>query len=427
MQDVNKKENKLLEYLEQADYYKSNNDYRSAIEYYEKSLEILKTNSALYTVTADLYSKMNGSESLERQLELYLEAYKLNSDNRLALHGLAFGYEKLGRDTVAKIYYEKLLQNNPTENDYYNYGGFLIHCGDFENGHKYFTHRFNIDDINLKYPANETKKWDLTTNISDKTLLVHYEQGFGDTIMYSRFVPFLKKVAKKVIFVVQKELYDLISNSNMFKDIEIVKEENDAQYDVNMALLDILYVLKFNSSVLSVLTTKYLDINQDKVNAYKDKYLQDDNCFKIGLSCSGDKDANYNGRNLDILKVYDALKNIPNIRFYNLQKDESNFENLISLGQNFNDFTDSACAVKNMNLIVSTDNVVLNLAGALGMETIGIYNKETNYRWFKTEGDNVGWYESVRPLQAKKQNDWDDVLKELKEEIETKLNNYNNV
>lgn len=425
MQDFDEKENKLLEYLEQADYYKGIKDYKSAIDLYEKAIEIYKNNSAIYTITADLYSKFNGSESLERQIELYEEAYKLDPNSRLVLHGLAFCYEKLGENTKAKIFYQKLLQNNPTENDYYNYGCFLIHCGDFKEGHKYFTHRFNIDDINLKYPSDINKKWDFKTDISDKTLLVHYEQGFGDTIMYSKFVPFLKKIAKKVILVVQKELYDLISNSHLFGDIEIVTEEDNAKYDLNMALLDVLHVLNFDSETISLLESTYFDVNEDLINNFKNNYLLNDRNFKIGLSLSGEKSANYNDRDIEISKIYSLLKDIPDVSFYNLQRDDTIYEGITSLGKNFENFTQSASAVKNMDLVISTDNVILNLAGALGVETIGLFNKETNYRWFKTEGKNVGWYQSVKPIQAQKQNHWSEVFLKLFNEVNSKIDNKN--
>lgn len=413
-------QNILLEYLEQADYYKSKKDYKSAVDCYEKFINIDSSKVSILTITADLYSKLNGSESLGRQIELYEMAYILQPQNRLVLHGLAFGYEKLGMNDKAKLFYEKLLENNPSENDYYNYGGFLIHCGDFKNGHKYFKHRFNIDDINLEYPADKTKKWDLNTNISDKTLLVHYEQGFGDTIMYSRFVPALKHCAKKIIFKVQNELFDLISNSEIFKDIEIINGKHEAHYDVNMALLDVPYVLQSEASNLPE-TDKYLNVEQEKVQNFKNEFLQNHEGFKIGLSLCGSKDANYSGRDLELNKVYQILKDIPNVKFYNLQKNGENIEQVLPLGHTFKDFTDSACALKNMDLVVTTDNVILNLAGALGLDTIALFNKETNYRWFKTTGENVGWYKSVKPLQADLHNNWDEVFAKLKSEILNRL------
>lgn len=105
--------------------------------------------------------------------------------------------------------------------------------------------------------------------------------------------------------------------------------------------------------------------------------------------------------------------NIKNIDYYSFSLDNNSDERVISLGKTFENFTDTACALKNMDIIISTDNVILNLAGALGVKTYGLFNKYPNFRWFKLNGDNVGWYESITPLQVEENNCWSDVLSEL--------------
>lgn len=412
-----KEPNKLIVFIELSDFFKSVGDLKSAIKYYEKFLEIDKTKAVICNITADLYSKAYPYTSIKRQIELYEQSYKLDPKNRLVLHGLAFNYEKSGQINKADEFYNKLLENFPTENDYYNYGGFLIHCGNFEKGHKYFTHRFNIDDINLKYPIDDNgkKRWDLKSDISDKRLLIHYEQGFGDTIMYSRFVPFMKKFTKKITFVVQKEIFELINNSKIFDEIKVISDENKISqndYEYSMALLDCPCALNINSEDIPY-SEGYLTVENNIAQKYSEKYLENTKAIKIGISVSGASDANYNDRNLDIEKLKFLTGN-KNLQIYSLQKENNkNIEGIIPLGNTFNDFTDSACAVKNMDLIISTDNVILNLAGALGVKTIGLFNKETNYRWFKTDKNDTGWYKSVKPLQNKLQNDWTETIMEL--------------
>ena len=407
-------ENKLLTYIELSDFYKTIKDYKNAIKYYEKFLEIDKTKAVIYNITADLYSKAYPYTSLERQIELYKQSYKLQPDNRLVLHGLAFAYEKLADNENADIFYKKLLQNSPTQNDFYNYGGFLIHCGDFQNGHKYFTHRFNIDDVNLKYPLNdsEEKRWDCISDIKGKKLLIHFEQGFGDTIMYSRFVPLMKKFTSKIIFVVQKELFDLINNAKIFDDIKVITDENIPEYDYSMALLDCPYALNISTNEMPY-PQGYLTVNDTLVKNYKDKFINNTNKIRIGISTQGASDANYNERNLDISNLKFLTEN-KKLELYSLQKDNKTaIEGITPLGETFGNFTDSACAIKSMDLIISTDNVILNLAGSLGAKTIGLFNQQTNYRWYKTTGSDTGWYKSVKPLQNKIQNDWSETLREL--------------
>ena len=412
--------NKPLMFITLANFYNLQlKDYKTAIKYYEKYIEIDKTKAVVYTIVGSLYAKLYGDLSLKDQIFYFKKAYAIKPADRLVLHGLAYGYEKLGDRANANKFYQKLLENNPTEVDYYNYGAFLINCGDFQNGHKYFAHRFLVDDENLKYPLSEDieHKWDLKSDISDKTLLVHYEQGFGDTFMYCRFVPFLKKLAGKIIFVVQDNLYDLIKSSPLISDgIEIVSNNeslSNLKYDIHIALLDAPLVLNTDISTIPY-PSGYLEVSSDKVKEYAKKYLNKSDKIKVGIAYSGDKTANYNGRDIE-LNRFKNLLNLEGFDFYSLQvsgEDESNY-NLTSLGSTFKDFTDTACAIKNMDIIVSTDNVILNLAGALGVKTYGLFNKFTNYRWYKTTGENTGWYDSVMPIQADESNCWRDVFAQL--------------
>ena len=402
----------LIEYIDRADEFKSSGDFTSAIACYEKVLEVSPEIAPVYSILANLYSKLYGNKSIDKQIYYYHHLLELKPNSTLALHGLAFCYEKSGDNLQAQKYYEMLLAKNPTDIDYYNYGTFLIHKGDFINGHKYFARRFNINDVNLRYPVDVEgdKRWDFKTDLSDKTLLVHYEQGFGDTIMYSRFLPQLAKLANKVIFAVQNELFTLLDGA--FANIELVTEGTIPDYDYSMALLDAPYAL---GTTIETIPYAQGYLGKDIAS------LRGKN-FRIGLSYSGDKSANYNGRDLPLDWFKPLVKEFESVEFYSLQKSGGSIVNSIApLGGTFRDFLDTAEAVKSMDLVISTDNVILNLAGALGVKTIGLFNKETNFRWYKTQGEDVGWYKSVRPLQCRDFDDWDEVYIKLAEIIKTEL------
>lgn len=413
-----KEENKPLLFITLANFYNLlMKDYKTAIKYYEKYIEIDKTKAVIYTILANLYRKVYGDESLKEQIFYLLKANSLKPNDRLILHGLAFGYEKLNDYENAKKYYNELLLNHPTNIDYYNYGLFLIHNGKLQEGHKYFRYRFLIDDENLRYPVKfpNDKKWDLKSDISDKILLVHFEQGFGDTIMYCRFLPQLKNFAKKVIFVVQDNLFELINSSSIISDgIEIVSDKTctELYYDYSIALIDVPYVVRIDKDDLPY-TKGYLDVKAETVKRYANKYLNKNGKLKIGIAYSGDKNANYHGRDTDI-SYFKTITGLNNVEVYSLQYGESkSFENIINLGNTFENFTNTASAIKNLDLIITTDNAVLNLAGALGVKTIGLFNKYTNFRWYKTVGEDVGWYKSVKPIQVEIENDWNYAFAEV--------------
>lgn len=377
-------------------------DYKKAIKYYEQYLKIDETKSVIYTILASLYAKAYGDLSLNDQIKYFEKAYKLKPDNRLVLHGLAFGYEKLKNVQMANKFYEKLIQNNPTETDFYNYGAFLISCGEFELGHKYFTHRFLTGDKNLEYPIsnNPEKKWKLQSNITDKTLLIHYEQGFGDTFMYCRFIPLIKNLAKHIIFVVQDNLYDLIKNSKKISEgITVIPKSlnQNLEYDMHLALLDTPALLNISAHDIPY-CDGYLEVTPAKVQDYAQKYIHKSNNLKVGICLHGNKNSNYKGRDIELSKLQELFK-LKDTDFYLLTEEkECEIKNITPLGMTFNSFSDTACAIKNMDIIISTDNVILNLAGALGVKTLGLFTKYPNFRWFKLTGDNVGWYNSVQPI-----------------------------
>jgi len=405
----------LIEYLDSADDFKKNGDYVSAIDCYEKVIRIDPEIASVYSVLANLYSKAYGNLSLEKQISCYKQLIKLKPNSSLALHGLAFCYEKLGNNDEAEKFYLKLLENEPTSIDYYNYACFLIHKGDFLRGHEYFTRRFDINDNNLRYPVKieGDRRWDFKTDLSDKTLLVHYEQGFGDTIMYCRFLPQLVNIARRVIFAVQNDLFTLLDG--VFEGVELITDETIPDYDYSMALLDAPYVLKTTVDAIPF-TGGYLGKNIDRVHGKN---------YRIGIAYSGDKNANYDGRDLSLRWFAPLAERFADAEFYSLQKGETNFAGgIVPLGGTFKDFYDTAEAIKSMDLIISTDNVILNLAGALGTKTIGLFNKETNFRWFNTQGSGIGWYKSVKPLQCGTFDGWGEVFEELEKIIQAELTTH---
>ena len=90
---------------------------------------------------------------------------------------------------------------------------------------------------------------------------------------------------------------------------------------------------------------------------------------------------------------------------------------IVCLGKYFNTFADTAAAIKNMDLMISTDNVILNLSGALGVKTFGLFNKNREYRWYGLEDGKMIWYDSVIPYMPTKLNNWDPVLEKIAQNI----------
>ena len=236
--------------------------------------------------------------------------------------------------------------------------------------------------------------------------------------MYGRFLPLIKQYAKEVVLVLQDKLIDLFKNSPVISDgIKIFDNIQEAlQYVGNkpylhMPLMDLPYPLGVDSCFIPY-DKKYL--NNSKIVELGTK------SYKIGIAYSGDISANYGGRDIELKEFY-SLAKINGVQLYSFQvgkaakalNDVPSDINIIDLGKSFDDFLDTANALASMDLFVTTDNVLLNLAGALGVKTFGIFNKYPNYRWFDLSGNDVVWSKSVKPFQCVIENDWSEVMKRV--------------
>lgn len=410
-------------------YYCALNIPQKAIEYFEKFIELDNTNALAYNSVGHLYSDIDVPDSLEKQLYYFKKAYELAPNDPNFVKSLLTVYEKMHNTEKIKEFYPKLIELAHTPRHALNYGLYEFSWGNIQKGCSYFQERFELEKYPVGYPKDVltvSNKWNYKDDISDKTLLIHYEEGFGDSIMYSRFLPLIKQYSKKVVLVVQDKLVDLFKNSPIISDgIEIFSNVNDALNYIgknaylHMPMMDLPYPLGVDSCFIP----------------YPDKYLQeknqleiDNNVYKIGIAYSGDVSANYDGRDIELKEFY-SLAKINGVQLYSFQVGEAakalnevpSDINIIDLGKSFDDFLDTANALASMDLFVTTDNVLLNLAGALGVKTFGIFNKYPNYRWFDLSGNDVVWYKSVKPFQCVTENDWSEVMKRVISEVKSDI------
>ena len=396
--------------------------YPEAISYLEKYIQINPKNALAFNTLGHFYSTYYNDKCLDKQLACFLNANKLQPNHRTYINNIIFAYEKIGDARNIEKFYKKLLKLNPTHLDYYYYGCSLIKHGNLKDGYKYLEHRFFAPEVTLEYPKwlDMNKRLKSCSNLYDKTVLLFHEAGFGDSIMYIRFVEEFRKHVKKIILFMPEKLISLFENMEL--DIEIHPMTDDLtelEYDYNATLIDLPYLL--SATVDSIPKPEgYIKVPQSKILAYKNKYL-DTSKFKIGISyCANPKYKNATNRDIP-LKTFYPLTKLKNIEIYSLQVSDAAEQikhlppnvKIIDLAKNFNNFEDAALAIKNLDLVIATDNVILNLAGALGVKTIALFNRFPEYRWFNTTGDDVGWYKSVKPFCAETFNGWDDLMEKV--------------
>lgn len=403
-------------------------DNRKAIEYYEKALEKNPNNFSIYNMLGHLYSTCYQDKYKDKQIEYLTKAYELAPNNRIVVKNLAYVLGKFDEVQKADEFYAKLMYLSPTHSDLHAYGAYLVRHQRFAEGFKFLQHRFQKEDLNnVAFPqllTTKKKKWNIKFDIKDKRILVHFEQGFGDSIMFVRFIDELKKMCKEVSLVVQRQLVDLFKDSKLGVEIYTEEQIPSINYDYWIPMMDLPIVCETKPSTIPK-AGGYLKVPKAKINAYKKQYINDNDKIKIGICYEGTLASKETDRDIPLSYLYPLMK-LPDVEVYSFQVDDLTNQmdrvppdaNLIRLGRTFKNWEDTACAMNCMDFMVSTDNGVMNLAGAIGIKTFGLFNRIVEWRWFKVEGEDIAWYKSIKPFQCPTSGEWETPVSKVMEEID---------
>ncbi len=404
-------------------------DNIKAIDYYEKALEKNPNNYSIYNMLGHLYSTCHQDKFKEKQIDYFTKAYNLAPNNRIVVKNLAYVLGKFDEVQKADEFYAKLMYLNPTHSDLHSYGAYLVKHKRFSEGFKFLQHRFQKEDLkNIAFPQlfvnNKKKRWNMKHNIADKHILIHFEQGFGDTIMFARFIDEMKMRCAKVSLVVQNGLVSLFEGSKLGVDIYKETDISKIDFDYYIPMMDLPIVCETTPENIPK-SEGYLKVTKTKINAYRKKYINDNDKLKIGIAFEGTAASKETDRDIPLEFMYPLMR-MPEVEVYSFQVDDLTRQmdripadaQLIRLGKTFKNWEDTACAMNCMDLMVTTDNGVMNLAGALGVKTFGLFNTITEWRWFKTQGDDIAWYKSIKPFQCPTSKAWDIPMAEVVKEVQ---------
>lgn len=416
--------------------YFGKSDFEMAIDSYKKSLA-LKPDE--FDVWFNLALAYKNNKQLDQAIEAYQSALKLNPNSPDVYFNIANVLENKNDTYSALEYYKKADELN-IDSEYINY--FLavsyLKIKDFKNGWKYYEDRPSrapgtlTQTLRYKDKMSNSPLWE-GESLENKVLFVYYEAGLGDSIMYVRYLPELKEKLKcsKVLFSPQVNLVSLFKDS--LENVEIIDGLNpdiNLVYDAHIPIMSLPYILQLNSEADIPFKDKYLKSNPQRVQEYKEKYFNNDK-FKIGIKWQGNPA--YDRCRIIPLEKFYKLFDLPNVEFYSLQKDDGaeELQNLpndievIDLGATFNDFTDTAAAVENLDLVICNDTSVAHLVGGLGKPCWVILPFVSNWRWHM-DFSYSPWYDSVKLFKQKELDNWDGVFdelyKELNEMLSTNLN-----
>ncbi len=418
-------------------YYENIKDYEKAIEYYEKMIEKYGDNAHIYNMLGHLYSTYYQDKYMDKQIYYLKKAAELEPNNRVITKNIAYVLGKFRQYEEADKYYARLQQLNPSHSDLHSYGGYLVSKRDFANGFKFLMHRFSKEDLqDGAFPPiflNKKVRWNDKMDLTGKHVILHFEQGFGDSIMFIRFLDEVKAMCNKVSIVVQRPLLELFAGSDLGCDIYPDDIPMGLKYDVVIPMMDLPLVCHTTADTIPH-PEGYLKIGQKYIDEFREKYIHKNDKFKIGIAYEGSIMGKETDRDIPLKFMYPMME-LPGVEIYSFQVSDPSHQmdrvpsnlQFIRLGDKLRNFRDTAAGLKCMDMFISSDNGVMNLAGALGIPSICLFNTIAEWRWIDTTGDDVVWYKSVKPVQATTSRAWDETITRAIDIVEKrqleKLNN----
>jgi tetratricopeptide (TPR) repeat protein len=313
--------------------------------------------------------------------------------------------------------FDKTVENEPQHAMANRFSGMvrLLH-GDFERGWPQYEWRWRGEN-----PADTVRdfgapQWDGTADLAGKRILVHAEQGFGDTIQFVRYLPLLAAKGGHVVFEVQPALRRLVAGFPGVAEL-LVRGDKLPPVDFQCPLLSL--PLAFKTRLESIpAKASYLAADPALAAAWA-KRLGPAKGRRIGFASTGQPHHTSDTRRSIPMQDFLAIAKAGN-QFVCLQKElRPEDETLLAsrpeipfFGRDFADFADTAAVIANLDLVISVDTSIAHLAAALGKPTWILLRYDTDWRWLQKRADSP-WYPSVRLFRQKGPGAWDGVIAEV--------------
>ncbi len=379
--------------------------YRRALEIKPDSPEVL-TNLGL-TLT-DL-CRLNEAESCHgRALEL-LPGYAEAQSN------LGITLMALGRLDEAEFSYRRAMDIKPDYAEaHFNLSLLHLLKADFANGLPEYEWRWYKKGADRKLFVEAP--WLGAETLNEKTVLLHSEQGLGDTIQFCRYVPLVAALGARVVLEVPGPLVELMKDLQGVTEI-ISKGTPLPSFDFHIPLLSLPLAFKTNGATIPG-GQPYLHSDSGKVASWLDR-LGDKTKQRVGIVWSGSS-LHKNDR-IRSIPLTDLINSLPEcFEYVSLQKEVREADratlhahpNIRHFGEYLHDFSDTAALCELMDLIISVDTSVAHLCGAVGKPTWILLPFSPDWRWF-LERDDTPWYPSVKLFRQHAHGDWTEVLRDI--------------
>jgi Flp pilus assembly protein TadD len=431
--------------------------YEEAVEAYERAL-LIRANFPV--ALSNLGNTLKQQGKLAESEASCREALRYNPNYSTAYNNLGVTLVAQGRLEEASASFAKALALMPSDaGAHANLGAAAVRQGNFEEGlaHSRSALKLNpnhseahknqaivallLGDFARGWPEYEWRwkcagstlppiplpRW-FGEPLDGRTILLHWEQGLGDTIHFVRYARILRARKARVVVCCQKPLRRLLERCEGIDQL-VVQGDSPPRFDCWTPLLSIPGVLGTDLASIPG-ECGYLTADPALVSAWRER-LESYPGFRIGICWQGSPDFHADRQRSVPLAHFAPLAKLPSVRLISLQKGvgadqvagvAGSFEVL-----SFSDmdtvngpFMDTAAIMHNLDLIVTSDTSVAHLAGALGVPAWLVLSISPDWRWLLHRDDSP-WYPSLRLFRQTTWGDWNEVFQRVAAAVSTEL------
>jgi tetratricopeptide (TPR) repeat protein len=380
-------------------------DYRGALNCYDQSLA-LKPDAISAAVTAiSTSTATNRTWQRGDLLNAFDACHRAGADFTPVEYRRALATKS---NCVELLYYVGLLH--------------LLH-GDFAAGWHNYEYRWQTKMLRNARRDFSQPHW-LGQPIDGARILLHAEQGLGDTLQFVRYAAMVAARGAKVILEVPSELRRIVERAFGAAIQIVTRGARLPDFEWQSPLMSLPLVFRTDFASIPA-PTAYLQAEPELTGKFA-RHISASSAtgLRVGLVWSGSPRHTRDRQRSIPLSQLCALTEIPGATFYSLQKGPAAKDlldmpidmNLVDLSGHLNDFADTAAAVANLDLVVTVDTAVAHLAGALGKPVWILLTHNPDWRWLLNREDSP-WYPSARLFRQRAAGDWSSPIERVHSEL----------
>jgi tetratricopeptide (TPR) repeat protein len=395
----------------------------------EEAISHCRTAVILKPELAQCHSQLGAALAENGEIEEAIEAY------RIAIHldpNLADAHMNLGNALAAQGRVQDAVTSCQTAvhlhpysiSAHWNFAVALLRAGDYQRG--WVEHEWRLRSASPDAAPRFSKAAWNGNALAGKTIFLHAEQGFGDTLQFIRYVPLVAAGrqgesdahmgAGRVIVECAAELVRLVRESPGV-DGAIARGDPLPHFDEHAPLMSLPLIFQSRLHNLPA-TVPYLQADAVRIGQWKARvtaFAGPEHIFHVGLCWAGNA-VHRNDRQRSIPFHQLAPLASDGILFHSLQKEpvppQREGLRIVDHSKSLFDFADTAALLANLDMVITVDTAVAHLSGAMGIACCVLLAALPDWRWMLHRQDSA-WYPTLRLYRQQRPGQWSDVLRRV--------------